>query len=47
MIFNFDPSKKAREVIFSLKVNNVLHIPLSFNNVDVDLHIYFQPKYLY
>ena len=33
--FNPDPSKKAQEVIFSRKVNNVLH-PLTFNNVDVD-----------
>ena len=30
MSFNPDPSKKAQEVIFSRKVNNVLHTP-SFN----------------
>ena len=36
MSFNPDPSKKAQEVIFSRKVNNVLHPPLTFNNVDVD-----------
>ena len=30
-----DPSKKADKVIFSRKVNNVLHPPLTFNNVDV------------
>ena len=35
MIFNPDPSKKAQEVVFSRKVNNVLHTPLTFNNVDV------------
>ena len=35
MSFNPDPSKKAQEVIFSRKVNNVLHRPLTFNNVDV------------
>ena len=35
MSFNLDPSKKAQEVIFSRKVNNVLHPPLTFNNVDV------------
>ena len=35
MSFNPDPSKKAQEVIFSRKVNNVLHPPLTFNNVDV------------
>ena len=34
--FNSDPSKKPQEVIFSRKVNNVLHLPLSFNNADVD-----------
>ena len=34
MSFNTDPSKKAQEVIFSRKVNNVLHSPLTFNNVD-------------
>ena len=33
--FNPDPSKKAQEAIFSRKVNNVLHPPLTFNNVDV------------
>ena len=33
--FNPDPSKKAQEVIFSRKVNNVLHPSLTFNNVDV------------
>ena len=31
----FYPSKKAQEVIFSRKVNNILHPPLIFNNVDV------------
>ena len=36
MIFNPDSSKKAQEVIFSRKVNNILHPPLTFNNVDVD-----------
>ena len=35
MSFNPEPSKKAQEVIFSRKVNNVLHPPLTFNNVDV------------
>ena len=35
MSFNPDPSKKAQEVIFSRKVNKVLHPPLTFNNVDV------------
>ena len=35
MSFNPDPSKKAQEVIFSRKVNNVLHPPLTFNNLDV------------
>ena len=35
MSFNLDPSKKAQEVIFSRKVNNVLHPPLTFNNADV------------
>ena len=35
MSFNPDPSKKAQEAIFSRKVNNVLHPPLTFNNVDV------------
>ena len=35
MSFNHDPSKKAQEVIFSRKVNNVLHPRLTFNNVDV------------
>ena len=33
--FNPDPSKNVQEVIFSRKVNNVLHPPLAFNNVDV------------
>ena len=35
MSFNPDQSKKAQEVIFSRKINNVLHRPLNFNNVDV------------
>ena len=35
MSFNPDSSKKAQEVIFSRKVNNVLHPSLTFNNVDV------------
>ena len=35
MSFNSDPLKKTQEVIFSRKVNNVLHPPLTFNNVDV------------
>ena len=35
MSFNPDPSKKAQEVIFSRKVNKVLHPPLTFNNADV------------
>ena len=35
MSVNPDPSKKAQEVIFTRKVNNVLHPPLTFNNVDV------------
>ena len=35
MSFNPDPSKKAQEVIFRRKVNNVSHPPLTFNNVDV------------
>ena len=35
MSFNPDPSKKAQEVIFSRKANNLLHPPLAFNNVDV------------
>ena len=39
MIFNPDSSKKAQEVIFSRKVNNILHPPLSFNNVDVAKYV--------
>ena len=35
MSFNPDTSKKAQEVIFSRKVCNVFHPPLTFNNVDV------------
>ena len=35
MSFHPDPLKKAQEVIFSRKVNNVLYPPLTFNNVDV------------
>ena len=35
MSFNPDPSKKAQEVIFSRKVNNALHPPLTFKIVDV------------
>ena len=35
MSFNPDPSKETQEVIFSRKVNNVLHSPLIFNNVIV------------
>ena len=35
MSFDPDPSKKAQEVTFSQKVNNVLHPPLTFNNVNV------------
>ena len=35
MSFNPDPSKKAQEVIFSPKVNNVLHTRLTLNNVNV------------
>ena len=35
MSFNPDPSKKAQEVILSRKVNNVLHPPLTLNNVNV------------
>ena len=35
MSFNPDPWKKAQDVIFSRKVNDVLHPPLTFNNVDV------------
>ena len=35
MSSNPDLSKKAQKVIFSQKVNNVLHPPLNFNNVDV------------
>ena len=35
MSFNPDPSKKTQEVIFSRKFSNVLHPPLTFNNVDV------------
>ena len=31
----FDPDPSAQEVIFSRKVNNVLHPTLTFNNVDV------------
>ena len=34
MIFNSDPSKKAEEVIFNRKVNNILYHPLIFNNLD-------------
>lgn len=30
MRFNPDPSKKAREVIFSQKFNNVLHLSFNF-----------------
>ena len=36
MIFNSNPSKKAQGVIFSRKVNNVLHLPLTFDNLDED-----------
>ena len=35
MSFNPDPSKKTQEVIFSRKVDNLSHPPLTFNNVDV------------
>ena len=35
MSFNPDPSKKAQEVIFIRKVNNLFHPPLTFNKVDV------------
>ena len=35
MSFNSDPLKKTEEVIFSRKLNNVLHSPLTFSNVDV------------
>ena len=35
MSFIHDPSKKAQEVIFSRKFNNVLHPSLTFNKVDV------------
>ena len=35
MSFKSDLSKKAQEVIFSRKVNNLLHPPLTFNNIDV------------
>ena len=35
MSFNPDRSKKAQDVIFSWKVNNVSQPPLTFNNVDV------------
>ena len=35
MSFNTDPSKKVQEIIIRQKVNNVLHPPLTFNNVDV------------
>ena len=35
MSFNSDSLKKTEEVIFSRKVNNVLHSPLTFSNVDV------------
>ena len=35
MSFNPDPSKKVPEVVFSRKVNTLLHPPLSFDNVDV------------
>ena len=34
MSVNPDPSKKAQEVIFGRKINNVLHPSLTFNNVD-------------
>ena len=34
MSFNSDPSKKAQRVIFSRKVNNILHLPLTFNFLD-------------
>ena len=34
MIFNPDPLKKAEEVIFNQKVNNILYHPLIFNNLD-------------
>ena len=33
--FNPDPSKKSQEVIFNPKLNNVLHPPLTFNNIVV------------
>ena len=33
--FNPDTSKKAQEVIFTRNVNNVLHLPLTCNNVDI------------
>ena len=35
MSFNQDPSKKAQEVIFSRKVNDVLYPPLTLNIVDL------------
>ena len=33
MIFNLNLSKKAREVIFSRKINKLLHPTLLFNNI--------------
>ena len=35
MSFNPDLSKKAQKIIFSRKVNNILHPPLTFSNADV------------
>ena len=35
MSFSPDPSKKDEDVLFSRKVNNVLHPSLTFNNVDI------------
>ena len=43
MSINPDLSKKTQEVIFNRKVNNVLHPPLTLNNVDVG-QIYSQKE---
>ena len=41
MSFNPDPSKKAHEVIFSRKVSNVLHPPLTnIDLIDIDLDVW-------
>ena len=39
MNFNLDCTKRAQEVIFSLKAKKLLHPPLVLNNVNVNQYI--------